>query len=247
MKSIIVITPTTGSLELIDAVRSVSRQSLSCHHLLVVDGVLYSRDVDITLKKGGIICNNHNLFRCDIPFNTGGGGYYGHRIMAGFGHFIPSYDYVLFLDQDNWYDPEHVESLVTVCERSNLDWAYSFRKIYSKDKEFLMEDNCESLGKWPAWVDNNVFLIDTSSYCFKTSFFSQFSHLWDYGWGADRRFFHILKNMIKHTNYDTSYKHTLCYRLGGNEGSVQKDFFEQGNNSYLKIYNGELPWKKRSL
>jgi hypothetical protein len=34
------------------------------------------------------------------------------------------------------------------------------------------------------------------------------------------------------------------YCLGGNEGSVKKEFFEYGNGIMLEKYNGKLPWKK---
>lgn len=247
MKKAIVITPTTGSKVLKDNINSVREQTYSnTHHLLVVDGSQFSSAVDGVLKEVGVIGYGEKFFRCDIPFNTGGGGYYGHRVMAAFGHLIPDYDYVLFLDQDNWYDPEHVETLVHACERNNKEWSYSFRKIFDKDKNFLCEDNCESLGKWPVWVDQDAYLIDTSSYCFKVDFFKTCSHLWDFGWGADRRFFTIVKNN-KSDSYESNYKHTLNYRLGGNEGSVQKEFFEKGNQLYLNRYNGKYPWKRLSL
>lgn len=248
MKKAIVITPTTGSSELTDCIRSVRRQTFpNTHHLLVVDGVKYTQPVDRVLKDVGIVGTGDSFFRCDLPFNTGGGGYYGHRVMAAFGHLIPDYDYVLFLDQDNWYDPDHVESLVDVCESKNMDWSYSLRKIYNADGTFVTEDNCESLGKWPVWTDPTSFLIDTSSFCFKVPYFKLVGYLWDFGWGADRRFYHILKDVMHHIKNDCSFKYSLNYRLGGNEGSVKAEFFEAGNKNYQVKYNGALPWKKTFL
>jgi hypothetical protein len=85
--------------------------------------------------------------------------------MAGIGHLI-NHDYVLFLDQDNWFEPDHVDSLLNTIETKKLDWAYSLRQIFDKDKNYTTVDNCESLGRWSAWVDENAYLIDTSSYCF---------------------------------------------------------------------------------
>jgi len=246
--SILVITPTTGSPELVDAIKSVQNQTNKIvEHLLVVDGVRFSERVDITLQDAGIKTSG-KLRRLDLPFNTGSGGFYGHRIMAGFGHLI-NHDYVLFLDQDNWFEPDHVDSLISIIENKKLDWAYSLRQIFDKDKNYLTPDNCESLGMWPAWVDENAYLIDTSSYCFKTSFYRQVCHIWDYGWGGDRRFYTILKDHIKHTNYGCTGDHSLNYRLGGNEGSVTKEFFEQGNKVMYEKYKGRenLPWLNQSL
>ena len=241
--SILVITPTTGSPELADAVYSVLNQTnKDVEHLLVVDGVVFSYKVDKVLNDAKIITGG-KIKRVDLPFNTGKNGFYGHRIMAGFGHLI-NHDYVLFLDQDNWFEPDHVDSLINIIESKNLDWAYSLRRIYDKDKNYVTDDNCESLGRWPAWVGEDVYLIDTSSYCFKTSFYRQVCHIWDFGWGGDRRFYNFLKNQIKHDNYACTGEFTLSYRLGGNEGSVNREFFNEGNQKMHTKYTGKFPWIK---
>ena len=242
--SILVITPTTGSPELADAVQSVLGQmGREVEHLLVVDGVQFSSKVDEVLYNAGIITGG-KVKRIDLPFNTGKDGFYGHRIMAGFGHLI-NHDYVLFLDQDNWFEYDHVESLINTIESKELDWAYSLRQIFNKDKKYITSDNCESLGRWPAWVNENAHLIDTSSYCFKTSFYRQVCHIWDYGWGGDRRFYTILKDHIKHDNYACTGRHTLSYRLGGNEGSVNREFFDEGNKKMHTKYAGKFPWLEK--
>ena len=242
--SILVITPTTGSPELADAVQSVIGQiGREVEHLLVVDGVQFSSKVDEVLNNAGIITGG-KVKRIDLPFNTGKDGFYGHRIMAGFGHLI-NHDYVLFLDQDNWFESDHVESLINIIESKELDWAYSLRQILDKDKNYITNDNCESLGRWPAWVNENAYLIDTSSYCFKTSFYRQVCHIWDYGWGGDRRFYTILKDHIKHDNYACTGRHTLSYRLGGNEGSVNREFFDEGNKKMHTKYAGKFPWLEK--
>jgi hypothetical protein len=237
----LVITPTTGAPELTDAIESVITQTYKdVDHLIVVDGFDFSSRVDRTLSDGGIVFGDR-INRVDLPYNTGGGGFYGHRIMAAFSHLV-NHDLVFFLDQDNWFDPDHVATLVQEITQYNLDWAYSLRKIYNKDKQYVCDDNCESLGRWPVWVDEISHLIDSSSYCFKTSFLRQVGHVWDYGWGADRRFYTILKDHFKHQNYTCTGKHTLCYRLGGNEGSVTGEFFVEGNRKVQEKYNGKFPW-----
>lgn len=242
--SILVITPATGSPELLDAVRSVREQSVPADHLIVVDGAKFSDRVSNLFEENNIK-QDKNLIRCDLPFNTGANGYYGHRVFAAFSHLI-NHEYVLFLDQDNYYNPNHIKELVKLIVRSNYDWAYSLRTIVDKDGNILCKDNCESLGKWPAWVGDNVFLIDSSSYCFKTEFIRKVGHIWDFGWGADRRFYTILKDQIKHEAYGCTGQFTLNYRLGGNEGSVTKDFFTQGNDKMLLKYGKEenFPWLK---
>ena len=240
----LVITPTTGSVELIDAIDSVLNQTIEVDHLIVCDGNIFKSRVKHIVEK---VVECPRVTVCYLPYNTGGNGFYGHRIMAAFGHLVPN-KYILFLDQDNWFDPDHVETLVGECERYNFEWSYSLRKIYNKDKIFVCEDNCESLGRWPVWVSNPEdpgYLIDSSSYCFTREFLIMTGHLWHWGWGGDRRFYTIVKDQIQHRNYGCSGKHTLNYRLGGNEGSVQGDFFLQGNQVMSKQYQNNFPWKQQ--
>lgn len=233
-KSVTVITPTIGSPKLKDAIESVKNQTYKCKHLLVVDGPEHypsigDRDVQV----------------CVTPENTGGSGFYGHRIYAAYPHLINS-DYILFLDEDNWYEPDHVASLIETIEKKNLDFSYSLRKIYSPDKKYLLDDNCESLGKWEIFMSRNSphgkhYLIDTSSFCFTNRFIQKTCHFWHAGWGGDRQFLYAVKD---HANYDTNGKHTLCYRLDGNPNSVTKEFFETGNKTQEAYYGGRFPWIK---
>ena len=238
-KPVTVITPTIGSPKLIDAIESVKSQTYKCKHLVVVDGPEH-------------LSNASSVFYRDTnyvvsPENTGktGGNFYGHRIYAAYPHLINS-DYILFLDEDNWYEPDHVASLIETIEKKNLDFSYSLRKIHGPDKTFLCEDNCESLGKWPIFLSRgsqfgNQYLIDTSSFCFKRDFIQKSCHLWHSGWGGDRAYLHHVRD---HAKFDTNGRHTLCYRLDGNPNSVTKEFFEEGNKSQIEYYGGRFPWLK---
>lgn len=239
-KSVVVITPTVGSSKLADAVRSVQKQSYSnIQHLMVIDGEEYIPQVNkLLLEETGFTKNMKTMF---LPYNTGANGFYGHRIYSGIPHLVNA-DYVFFLDEDNWYESDHVASLVEVLDRGN-DFAYSFRQIYDPVKNYICHDNCEALGKWPIYFTHNKpqYLIDTSAFAFSREFLESSCHLWHHGWGGDRRYFYSVKDVAK---WDTNYKHTLCYRLDGNPGSVGRDFFIQGNASQLEHYNGVLPWLK---
>jgi glycosyltransferase involved in cell wall biosynthesis len=239
-RTVTVITPTIGKPELLDAVKSVYNQTVKCKHLVVVDGPDYWADI-----------NQHELNDYDVqlaltPDNTGANGFNGQRIYAAFPHLINS-DYIAFLDEDNWYEPNHIESLIETIEQNGFDFAYSLRQIYSKDRCFRANDNCESLGKWPIFMSHKApqgpqYLIDTSSYLFKRPFIQKTCHLWHSGpWGEDRRYLYYVKDEAK---FDTNGKHTLCYRLGGNPNSVTEDFFTQGNKIQSEYYGGDYPWVK---
>jgi glycosyltransferase involved in cell wall biosynthesis len=242
-KSVVVVTPTIGSPKLADAVESVANQTYkNLTHLLVVDGAKeYLEQFNKNLVHQDK--DHWNLQFMFLPWNTGktGGDFYGHRIYAGIPHLLNA-DYVFFLDEDNWYEKDHVASLVEVLDRGN-DFAHSLRQIYNPDTSYVCDDNCEALGQWPIYFthENPQYLADTSSFAFNRKFLEQTCHLWHSGWGGDRRYFYSVKDEAK---WDTCRKHTLCYRLDGNPGSVNADFFIKGNAEQLAHYNGELPWLK---
>ena len=245
-KSVIVVTPTIGSPKLADAIRSVQQQTYSnIKHLIVIDGAEYfnnaMKNIPVTFDYEDRSCDN--IIVTTLPFNTGKDGFYGHRIYAGIPHLLNS-DYIFFLDEDNWYEPDHVKTLVEVLDRDN-DFAYSLRKIFNPDKSYVADDNCEALGKWPIYFTHNKpqYLVDTSSFAFNRKFLQQTCHLWHSGWGGDRRY--LYSALAQNPKWDTNYKHTLCYRLDGNPGSVDANFFIEGNKRQLEHYNNNLPWIKR--
>lgn len=244
-RSAVVITPTVGSPKLADAIRSVQEQTYSnIRHLVIADGHKEYSDamMDIVLDTVKVPPAK-NIQTTSVPTNTGANGFNGQRIYASYPHLVDEY-YVFFLDEDNWYEPDHVASMIDTMETKDLDWAFSLRKIFSPDKEFIAEDNCESLGKWPIYFthDNPQYLIDTSAFAFRKDFIQNCCHLWHSGaWGEDRRFFYAIKDR---TDWDTNGKHTLCYRVDNNPQSVNGEFFIEGNRVNNEYYKGELPWKK---
>ena len=245
-KSVIVITPTIGSPKLADAIESVQRQTYgNLEHLVVVDGYDYEDATNEAFRSAWQRFPDGNLKTTRamvLPFNTGktGGNFYGHRIYAGVPHFLNA-DYIFLLDEDNWYEPDHVKTLVEVLERGN-DFAYSFRKIYSPDKTYIADDNCEALGQWPIYFSHNdpQYLVDTSSFAFNTKFLQKTCHFWHSGWGGDRKYLYSV--LAQNPKWDTSYKHTLCYRTDANPNSPDADFFIKGNEQQLEHYEGKLPW-----
>ncbi len=239
-KSVVVITPTVGSSKLKDAAESVMKQTYNnLIHLFVVDG----SDKHTAFLENIPHLDPTKAQSIVLPFNTGAKGLNGQRIYASIPHLVDA-DYVFFLDEDNWYEPDHVSTLVETIEKNNLDWAHSLRKIYTPDKKYITDDNCESLGKWPIYFshDNPQYLVDTSSFAFTRKFIQSTCHLWHSGaWGEDRRYFYAIANQSK---WDTNGKHTLCYRVDGNPQSVSGNFFIDGNKKQLEHYKGILPWLK---
>jgi len=236
MKATVII-PSTGSPELRKAIDSVLNQTIETQCYVVGDGEQFKGKVKtITDEKAG----NNFLKVCYLPINVGANGFYGHRVYAAFTHLINT-DYVLYLDQDNWFEPNHVESCIETIEKYNLDWSYSLRNVCDKDGNFLTQDNCESLGKWKTY--HGVNHIDTNCYCIKTNIAIKLASAWHGGWGQDRVFLGAIAQHFP--RFDCSKEYTVNYRTNGNPGSVTPEFFENGNKEMMKQYNGELPWRKK--
>jgi glycosyltransferase involved in cell wall biosynthesis len=231
-----VIIPTTGSAELKRSIESVLNQTEKTLCYVVCDGEKFANNVGLIVQQ---YQNVPNFKICYLPENVGSKGFYGHRIYAAFSHLVNT-EYVCFLDQDVYFDINHVQSCIDNIESNNLDWTYSLRKICDKDGNHLLNDDCESLGKWPVF-SGEYRLIDTNNYCIKTSVLKHISQAWHGGWGQDRVFFETISHHFK--NFSTTGKYTVNYCLGGNDGSVKASFFQHGNKIMNQKYKGVFPWR----
>jgi len=232
-----VIIPTTGASTLRDAIESVLKQSYkdtTCY--VVCDGEEYKSKVKLILD------DYPQVKDCYLPINVGAKGFYGHRVYAAFTHLVNT-DYVLYLDQDNWFYDKHVEYCVDTIQRRDLDWCYSLRQVHDKSGNFLAFDDCESLGKWKTY--HGINHIDTNCYCLKTKTAIQLAQVWHGGWGQDRVFLGAISQYFP--KFDCSNEYSVHYRLDGNKGSVTKEFFDNGNEVMFKKYNGVYPWRKKTL
>jgi hypothetical protein len=242
-----VIIPTTGNFNAIRAIESVMDQTVETKAYVVVDGSLFQDLWNRTEQKLNELFKNRiiNYELILLPTNTGGGGFYGHRIYAGIPHLLNE-DYIFFLDQDNFYEPNHVESLINVLKDTGNYFAYSLRNIVNKDGGFLMQDNCESLGypypKYNSPPDQPIYHIDTSCYAFRRGFLIQTAHLWHGGFAQDRRYYVF----VRHNRHQGSGLYTMNYRLDGNPKSLIPEYIELGNKITEEQYKGKYPWAKQT-
>lgn len=235
--SVIVITPTIGKPLLKMAIDSVANQTYkNVKHLVVIDGHSYEEQAGSILNG----CSKGNLIRLVLPFNTGQKNFYGHRVYAACSYLVNE-DLVFFLDEDNWYELNHIETLVEVITSKKLEWAYSLRKIFDHTGKFVTVDNCESLGVWPSY-SRLPNLVDTSCYAIKREILVTVAHAWYSTWGGDRNFYGVISSKFK--NFMSSKLYTLNYRLHENLPPT-KDFFLSGNEFMQKLYS-KLPWTENS-
>lgn len=240
-KKVTIITPTTGSDYLKKNLESVAAQTYdNVEHLVVIDGPEFASKVSSNRTIS-------NATYMQLPHNTGHSQYNGHRIYGAVPYLVDS-DYVMFLDEDNYIDPAHVETLVKVCETN--DWAFSLRKIIDKDSKYVCLDDCENLGKWPTCLSDQELFVDVGAYFLPTSIAVQISPLWyrrarhpDDQPEVDRI---IMQTLLSFGwSYDTNGEYTLNYRVGNREDSVKADFFIWGNSVMEKKFKDGYPWRKK--
>ena len=244
-----VITATTGNPILANCLQSVKRQTYNnVQHLVMIDGPERIPAASAQIEESAVLVSEKQRYRCDVielPYSVGRDRWNGHRIY-GSGIYIADGDFIMFLDDDNTIAPDHIESCLKVIESGN-QWAYSFRNIVNKNRDFLCQDNCESLGKWASVLHPEDFFVDVNCYFLPRILAVQTSPIWfrkarEPGINeVDRELIYILRKIAP--KYDTTYKYTVNYAVGNTGISVQPEFFEKGNIEMLRRYNGKLPWK----
>lgn len=234
-----VVTPTTGNPCVLRAIESVAAQTYgNVQHLVIIDNTQAPSEIKIAIRQ-------HKVDVIELPYATGIDRFNGHRIY-GASIFLGKGDFFCFLDEDNWFDADHIASLLNVIKRG-FNFAFSFRKIVDTEGNFICYDDCESLGKWPSILGEHDYLIDTSCYFLPRMIAVQSSPIWfrkarePNMLSPDRALVSLLR---KHNlNYETSMRYSLNYRAGNTPRSVRKEFFLQGNQRMLQKFQGNLPWK----
>lgn len=233
-----VITATTGSPYLRKNLESVAAQTYGdVQHLVFVDGEHHMDKVKPQLDR-------INASVIVLPYATGIEQYNGHKMYAA-GTYLAKGDYICYLDEDNWIDPNHVESLMAVADENS--YACSLRKIVDSDGKYICNDDCESLGNWISVI--NDYFVDVNCFFFPKRLALQLTPLWyrrarhpDDQPEVDRLLTYTLReNKIE---CKVSGLYTVNYRAGNRSDSVQARFFLQGNEIMKQRYNGVLPWAK---
>ena len=246
MPKVTVITATTGNPKLSQALLSVANQThKDVEHLLIVDGPERYRAVDQILEEFSGRDMSH-VKRVNLPYSIGKDRWNGHRIYPA-GTYMADGEYVMFLDDDNSLEPNHIEECLKVIANGN-QWAYSLRKIMNEKNEYICNDDCESLGKWPSVIHPEDYFVDVNCYFLPTILAVQISPFWYRKFRepgqpeVDRVLCHVLRQVAP--KYDSTYKYSVCYVVGNTPNSVQGEVFLKGNEHMMNNYKGVLPWKK---
>ena len=230
MSRVMVITPTTGKDTVIQAIESVNNQTIPTEHLLVIDGAKASydlADMDYDWTK---------TLAMQLPENVGGNGWYGHRVYAAMPLMVNA-DYILFLDEDNWFEPNHVETMLNKIKSKDLMWAYSLRRICDERGEYVCDDDCESLGRYPTFYDHTINFVDTNCYCFRREYLVTVAHSFYGQWGADRPFYKAASTSLP--AFGCTGEATVNYRAP----ERLLEMFNEGNKLMKDAYKPILPWR----
>lgn len=227
MPSIAVVTATTGRATLAKTIESVAAQTVYCKHYVFSDG----RE---TIFEGE--ANNPYSFvnYCFLPVRTGGNGMMNGGIIAASAYLVTE-DLICWLDDDNWIEPDHIETLLAAKE--DKPYAHSLRKLVEPDGTFFDFDDFESLGIHSGFIDLNCYLMDRQLAV-------QLAPLWYKTTGdlmvGDRYVYECLRG--NSLPYGETGKYTVNYRL--NPKRDLRPWFFDGNIKNRAKHSGELPWKK---
>lgn len=221
MKSVAVVTATTGRKELVQAIKSVQAQTYPCQHYIFYDGV----PVNVAVPYG--------VHVIQLPVKTGANGIMNGGVCAAAAYLVQE-DYLCFLDDDNWMEPNHVESLMAVM--GNNHYAYCLRNLINPDGTFFARDDGEAIGHFGDLVDVNCYMM-------ARGLAAGIAPLWYRTTGAmmigDRFVWDLLKQ--NNTPYAASGKYTINYRISAH-GQNMKGYFFLKNIQKRGQYPDGFPW-----
>jgi len=234
LKTAAVVTVTNGKRhwELANCIASVKAQTYPVVHYIVCDEGFNQYAELRRLYPELRICYWDGF--------VGGKDVEGRRLYAA-SALLVNEDVTFFCNDDDWYKPNHVQSIMAKIDEG-YDWAYCLRSVYDKDGAYVLDDDCEALGELhDCWQAQGHRFVDWCMWGMKTENLKMIaSVLAQPGWGGDRKFYATAKQVFP--KFTWSGERTFCFRLGGNEYSVDRGFFEKGNYTMLQKYDNKLPW-----
>jgi glycosyltransferase involved in cell wall biosynthesis len=235
-----VITSSIGRPELKQCIESVRAQSVKVRHLVFVNGEKYHESARSILKDYPEVSAFY------LPEETGDYGMGGSMAdVFAAGPFLTRSDWILFLDDDNFFKPDHVETLLTFAEQNNLAWAYSLRCLVDKSGAYICDDDWCSLGRWPI-EGTTEHLVDNSCYLIRRNLACRMALAWTAApFIADRCF--CLSLMESGEKYGCTGLSTINYRIGTGTAQDSREYYLTLAESIKLRYPNGFPWRKPSV
>ena len=234
MHSAAIVIPTTGAPLVRKSIESALAQTYANTKIfIVIDGPEFAQAFANATQ--GL-----DLSAClisTLPANVGRNGFYGHRVYAAYSHLIDA-DYISFLDQDNWFDPDHIATLVARIEQQGVDWAFALRKVVNEEGDFLTKDESQSVGPWGQTGPHK--LVDTNCYCLRMEVAHRIASHWHGGWGQDRVFYAALIQAFPRFACTGAY--TVNYRTRPETQGAVLALLARENLAMRMRYPEGFPW-----
>lgn len=206
-----VITSTIGRQSLVRAIQSVAAQTYPATHYVFVDGSQYHA------QAAEILEHFPHVKAVYLPMNTGANGITNGRIHAA-AAFLVEEEIFCYLDDDNWYEPYHIEQGVAALLTSSADYAYALRNYCDHQGSFVCVDCLESLGDLPHGLPPQYLIplsmhgqsyqltfssisqshIDTNCYFITRETAQLLGQAWKSGIYNDRQVYATLQALHKH-------------------------------------------------
>jgi glycosyltransferase involved in cell wall biosynthesis len=221
--SVAVFTSTRGRPTLPQTIESVRRQTMPCQHYIVFNGCSPQEEMP---DEAHILC---------LPNDTGANGIMNGAVCA-MAAFIATEDYICFCDDDNWFEPNHVETLVRALREKNAGYAYCLRNLVHPNGEFYARDDGESLGHYGDLVDVNCYLL-------RRDLAAGIAPLWARTDGqtmiGDRYVWAALRQA--NTPWASTGRYTLNYRMSARGVDMKPFFFLRNIQAKARFPEG-FPW-----
>lgn len=170
-----VVTPTVGRRSAVDAVASVFAQTgtLRIQLLIGVDAPKGSFTELIECLESGPPDVTTYLFYPGYSTSVRHGGLHPARdggVLRTVLTYLANARYVAYLDDDNWWAPNHLQSLLAAI--AGRTWAFSHRWfVHPVTRKVVCEDSWESVGpgkgifreRFGGWVDPSCLMFDKLS------------------------------------------------------------------------------------
>jgi hypothetical protein len=164
-----------------------------CEHIIIVDG----QDLNKSLQ-------NINCIKLELGKNYNNNGNTPRSIGTNIAISM-NYDFIMYLDTDNWFMDQHVESLLSLSKNGE-QIACSYRTFFNmKDEKLNYLEDSDCLKK--THVDTSCFLIPRLYY--------RYINIWhlipnEISQWCDRIFFSNL--LFNKCNIAYTEKHTVAFR-----------------------------------
>jgi hypothetical protein len=246
--TVCVITAATGHRHLSRCIQSVQTQAHpGVSHAIVIDGAEHEQRVREAISS---VPDPHLPIHVFVlPEATGKNDWLCHRIYGAM-PFLVNSSWVSFLDEDNWFDSDHLSSLMAAVNSQKSLWGFALRKLVDSEGNYLDLDLCESLGSLhPIFRTPQVRLVDTNCYLLQRDLAVVFGPIWNRPRESDNRIppdFQLCSTLIARQIMPAcNMRHTVNYTLGSGPKSVKIDYFRHGNALMRKWYPKGLPWETK--